>query len=338
MFTIKRLGVAAMAAVVLVAGLVYALRGGGPSRPQSPSAHPGQSGPAATPTSPAPPAPSPTSTATTAPAAPGWQTVWTADFGGHAGGRLDHGVWKFDTGTGIFGTQEVETMTNSTANVHVDGQGGLDITALHGSPGSRAPSGWTSGRIQTRRLFAPPPGKEMLVSASIRQPDPPQGTGYWPGFWMLGPGPWPKDGEIDILEDENALSTHSGTLHCGNMTQSNGDGTFGPCHEGYGFGSGRLPCPGCQTGFHTYSVIIDRTNEADQQIRWYFDGTEFFSVKESAVGKGPWTAAVDHGFTIILDLAMGGSYPDEVCQCVSPNAQTSSEGTMTVRQLAVYVH
>ncbi|HTU06115.1 MAG TPA: 1,3-beta-glucanase, partial [Trebonia sp.] len=76
--------------------------------------------------------------------------------------------------------------------------------------------------------------------------------------------------------------------------------------------------------------------EADQQIRWYLDGREFYSVSESQVGQAVWTAAVDHGFTIILSVAIGGSYPDIVCHCVSPTAQTSSGGTMTVRNLAVY--
>jgi hypothetical protein len=41
--------------------------------------------------------------------------------------------------------------------------------------------------------------------------------------------------------------------------------------------------------------------------------------------------------TVILDAAVGGSSPDIVRQCASPNAQTSSGGTMTVRQLAVSV-
>jgi beta-glucanase (GH16 family) len=319
----RLLATAAVAIAVAVGGVVYALL---PSAPKAPRA------PQALKTPQAPKAPR-------TPQAPAWKTVWTASFGGPAGGGVSTRVWKFDTGTGIFGTGEVETMTDSHGNVYVDGQGGLEITVLkHGTGSPGAPDGgaaWTSGRIQTRRLFAPPAGGEMLVTASIRQPDPAHGLGYWPGFWMLGPGLWPEHGEIDVLEDVNALSTHSGTFHCGNLTQRNSDGTFGPCHEGYGLGSGQLPCPGCQAGFNTYSVIIDRRDEADQQIRWYLDGQEFYSVSESAVGQAAWTEAVDHGFTILLDVAVGGSYPDTVCQCVSPDGQTSSGGTMTVRQLAV---
>jgi beta-glucanase (GH16 family) len=271
------------------------------------------------------------------PEASPWRAVWVASFAGPAGSAISTSVWKFDTGRGVFGTHEIETATDSARNVHVDGHGGLDIVALgHGVPGHGG--AWTSARIQTRSLFAPPPGAEMLVTASIEQPSPAYGVGYWPAFWMLGPKAWPADGEIDILEDINALSMHSGTLHCGNLTQRNPDGTFGPCHEGDGIGSGRLPCPGCQHGFHTYSVIIDRRDDASQQIRWYLDGREFFSVSESRVGRAAWTAAVDHGLSIVLDVAMGGAYPDIVCRCVSPTARTSSGGTMTVRDLRVYVN
>lgn len=328
-----RLVAALLAAAVLVAGLIYAIGFTGPPAPQRPHAQQRPHAPRAARSPHAPPSPV-------------WTAVWTANFAGPDGGRVSRSVWKFDTGTGVFGTHEVETMTDSAQNVHVDGRGELDITPLRaGAPGAPsapdapyAPGGWTSARIQTRRLFAAPPGGEMLVTASIRQPDPAGGAGYWPAFWMLGPGPWPEDGEIDILESVDGLSTHSGTLHCGNMTQRNSDGTFGPCHEGYGFGSGQLPCPGCDTGFHTYSVIVDRRDQADQQIRWYLDGREFYSVSESAVGKAAWTAAVDHGFAIILDVAVGGSYPDLVCHCVSPDGQTSSGAAMTVRQLGVYVN
>ena len=78
------------------------------------------------------------------------------------------------------------------------------------------------------------------------------------------------------------LSKDSGILHCGNLTQRNSDGTFGPCHEKSGLGSGLQTCTGCQQGFHTYTVIIDRRDANDQQIRWYLDGRQFFSVSEVA--------------------------------------------------------
>src|ERR1700759_3592538 len=49
----------------------------------------------------------------------GWARVWSDDFNGPAGTGVDPSIWTYDTGQGIFGTGEIETMTNSTANVHL---------------------------------------------------------------------------------------------------------------------------------------------------------------------------------------------------------------------------
>ena len=258
-----------------------------------------------------------------------WQTVWHDSFSGQAGHTPSTANWKYDTGQNIFGTGEIETMTDSLKNVHLDGAGNLGITALR--QGGR----WTSGRIQTKQLFGAATGGELRVMASIKQPDPVAGLGYWPAFWLVGPGRWPTTGEIDLLEDVNALSEHSASFHCGNLTSRNSDGTFGPCHEHTGLTSGLLACAGCQSGYHTFSVIIDRRNPADGQIRWYLDGREFFTVRESQVGTRVWERAVDHGFSIILDLAMGGSYPDGTCGCVTPASQTTSGSTMRARYVGV---
>lgn len=269
---------------------------------------------------------------------PPWKQVWADNFNGPADSNVNTSYWDFNTGRGIFGTGEVETMTSSRYNVHLDGRGDLDLIVLgHGAAGS-AGAAWTSGRIRTRSQFEAPAGGEMMVTASIEQPGPANPVGYWPGFWMLGSGAWPMGGEIDIMEDVNGLSEDSGTLHCGNLTQRNSDGTFGPCHEKSGLGSGLRTCTGCQQGFHTYTVIVDRRDANDQQIRWYLDGRQFFSVSESRVGQAAWTAAVDHGFSILLDVAVGGAYPSIQCGCTAPNNQTSSQGTMVVKYVRVYTN
>jgi beta-glucanase (GH16 family) len=271
---------------------------------------------------------------------PPWKLAWTDSFNGLAGSMVRASYWEYNTGRGIFGTNEVETMTASTANVRLDGHGNLVITARgHGAAGDPR-ANWTSGRIETRanRLFGAPPGGEMMVTASIKQPNVAHGLGYWPGFWMLGRGHWPGTGEVDIMEDVDGLGKDSGTLHCGNITQRNPDGSFGPCHEGFGLGSGLRPCAGCKTSFHTYSMVIDRRHAGHEQIRWYLDGHEFYSVNESRVGKAVWTAAVDHGHSILLSLAMGGSFPDDQCRCTTPTSQTSSNGAMVVRYVSVYTN
>ena len=175
----------------------------------------------------------------------------------------------------------------------------------------------------------------MIISASVRQPNPGNPVGYWPGFWLLGSGQWRAAGEIDILEDVDAPDQVSGTVHCGNLTDHNPDGTTGPCHEPTGMSSGFRPCPGCQDSFHTYSVLIDRRNGSNEQVAWYLDGHRYFSVSESQVGTDAWTQAVDHGFSIILDVGIGGSYPDRRCGCYSAS-QATPGAVMSVRDVGVY--
>jgi Ricin-type beta-trefoil lectin domain/Glycosyl hydrolases family 16 len=263
--------------------------------------------------------------AVTVPGPPsGWSTVFSDDFAGGSGSGPS-GQWKYDTGPGSsFGTGEIETMTSSSSNVHLDGNGHLDITALNNG------GNWTSGRIQTTSAnVGAPAGGKLEVTASIQQPGPGNGLGYWPAFWMLGPGQWPENGEIDIMEDVNALSEVAGTIHCG-------VDPGGPCNESNGIGSGLRACGGCQSGFHTYTMILDRTNTSAESITFYLDGTQYFSVNESQVGTSTWQAAYDHNLSIIFDLAMGGGFPNGVCGCSSPSSSTTSGGTMSVGYVAAY--
>jgi hypothetical protein len=45
---------------------------------------------------------------------------------------------------------------------------------------------------------------------------------------------------------------------------------------------------------------------------------------------------VDHGFFLILDVAVGGAYPNAICGCSSPTGSTSSGASMGVSYVAVY--
>ena len=78
----------------------------------------------------------------------------------------------------------------------------------------------------------------------------------------------PSVGEIDVMEDVNALSEVAGTLHCG-------VDPGGPCNETTGQGSGLVSCSGCQTGFNTYSVIVNRTNTSNESITLLLNGTVY---------------------------------------------------------------
>ena len=266
---------------------------------------------------------------------PTWTPVWNDNFAGPAHSAPAAANWITDTGTGYpggpanWGTGEVETMTNSTANVSLDGNGHLNITALNNN------GAWTSGRVETQRSdFAAPAGGQLMITASIQQPNPTNGLGYWPVFRAIGAGyrgnlgSWPGVGETDIMENVNGRSSSSETLHCGTAPGGN-------CAEFNGMTSGLATCSGCQTSYHTYSEIIDRTT-SDEQVRFYEDNQQVWVVNESQVGIGTWQAAMDHGFFLSLDLAIGGAYPNTVCGCTSPSAQTSSGGTLSVGSLGVF--
>jgi beta-glucanase (GH16 family) len=264
---------------------------------------------------------------------PGFTLTWSDDFNGANGTGVDTANWKYDTGPGSsFGTGEIETMTDSTANVFRDGAGHLVLRALHSGSDPRA--GWTSGRIETQAAtFGAPPGGVVMMESRIQQPNvtTANGAGYWPAFWMLGAPlrtgtPWPTSGEVDILEDINGRSSVFGTLHCGTFPG-------GVCNEGTGIGSGERSCGGCQTDYHTYAVQIDRS-VSPEQIRWYLDGNNYFTLNSTVVDATTWANAVDHPFFIIYDLAIGGGFPDAFGG--GPFASTISGGQMNIDYVAVY--
>lgn len=267
------------------------------------------------------------------PTPPGWTVVFSDDFSQAAGTGVNLANWLYDIGTGYpgaapnWGTGEVETMTSSTANVYHDGQGNLAIEPIRDSAGN-----WTSGRIETQRTdFAPPPGGTLRVEARIQVPrvTGEAAKGYWPAFWMLG-APfrgdytnWPAVGEIDILENVNGLDTVFGTLHCGSLPD-------GPCHEPTGL-AGKQACPGgtCQDDFHTYRVEWDRS-VSPEEIRWYLDDVHYHSVNAAELDATTWANATDHGFFIILNVAIGGSFPG------APTEATRSGVPMLVDYVAVH--
>jgi hypothetical protein len=266
----------------------------------------------------------PAAQAATVPAPPaGFTTVFSDNFAGAAGSAPSSSNWFYDIGTG-YGTGETEQTTNSTSNVYLNGNGDLVLKATDNG------GAWTSGRIEsTRDDFQAPPGGELEMTASIEQPDPASGLGYWPAFWALGSpmrtgGTWPTSGEIDMMEDVNGLNEASQTFH--NAADSPGHAL--------------IACPStsssCQTGYHTYSVLINRTNTSAETMEFLMDGTVESTITEASVGTTAWQESVDHGFFIIFDLAMGGNYPDGECDCTAPTSATSSGASMSVGYVAVY--
>ncbi|MEU6206940.1 carbohydrate-binding protein [Micromonospora musae] len=270
----------------------------------------------------------------------GWSLVWSDDFTGAADTLPSAANWIIDTGTSYpggppnWGTGEIQTYTNSTANVSHDGAGNLRITPLRNASG-----GWTSARIETvRSNFKAPAGGVLAIEGRIQMPNVTgaPALGYWPAFWALG-APyrgnyqnWPGIGESDVMENVNGLNSVWGVLHCGVAPG-------GPCNEFNGLGNSRA-CPGgsCQSTFHTYRFEWD-ASASPQQLRWYVDGQQYHSVTQSQVGEPFWSQMTSHaGYFLLLNVAMGGGFPNGVAGFTTPTAQTVPGHPMLVDYVAVY--
>ncbi|WP_283133838.1 SGNH hydrolase domain-containing protein [Rhizohabitans arisaemae] len=270
---------------------------------------------------------------------PLWREVWRDDFTGPQRSRPSQANWQYDLGTCYpgcpaknWGTGEIETMTDSTANVSLNGDGQLAIAPR------RFPDGrWTSGRLTSVRAdFQAPPGGVMRVEASLRLPkmNRRDGAGYWPAFWMLGAPfratytDWPGAGEVDIMESVNGRGGVFATMHCGTLPD-------GPCKESSGgLSSGEVPCADCHTRFRTYAAEIDFST-SPQQVRWYLDDREIHRVTADEMDPQTWARTTDHGFFLILNVAMGGALPK--AKGGGPTRATVSGRPMLVDHVSVSV-
>ncbi|WP_049561346.1 glycoside hydrolase family 16 protein [Nonomuraea sp. SBT364] len=270
----------------------------------------------------------------------GWSLVWSDDFDGPSGSPPSSANWQIDTGhaypggPGNWGTGEIQNYTSSPSNLALDGSGNLRITPLRSSSGE-----WTSARIETRKAdFKPAEGRVLRIEGRIQMPNVTgdAALGYWPAFWALG-SPyrgnywnWPGIGEFDIMENVNGINSVWAVLHCG-VTPG------GPCNETNGLGASRA-CPGssCQSSFHTYRFEWDRS-VSPNQLRWYVDGQQFHSLSQSQFDAGTWNNMTGHaGYFLLLNVAMGGGFPNGVAGFGTPTPATVPGRPMVVDYVAVW--
>lgn len=219
--------------------------------------------------------------------APQWKLLWADEFNGPANTLPDDSKWTYDLGAGGWGNRELETYTNSLANVFQDGAGHLVIRALATGSG-----GYTSARLKTLGKFAVRYGK---IEARIRIPF---GQGIWPAFWMLGDdigsAGWPTCGEIDIMENiGKEPSTVHGTVHGPGYSGGNGIGHAYEIAAGQRFAD----------DYHVYAVTW-----SPKGIVFLVDDRPYFEVRPQSLPAGTrWV--YDHPFFLLLNVAVGGSWP-----------------------------
>jgi beta-glucanase (GH16 family) len=220
------------------------------------------------------------------------------------------------TGGDGWGNQEREYYTTDLANAQQQG-GNLVITAT--TAGAAGKTCWygacqyTSARPQTAGLFDQAYGR---FESRIKIPE---GQGLWPAFWMLGNNidtvNWPTCGEIDIMEN---VGKEPGINH-GSM--------HGPGYSGGSALTGSYTLPGnakLGDAFHVFAAEWEVGT-----VRFYVDGTLYETETTADVPQGS-TWVYDHPFFLLLNVAVGGSFPGD------PDATSVFPQTMQVDYVRVY--
>lgn len=261
--------------------------------------------------------PTPTPTPTTAQGT--WQLAWADEFNDVA---LLPGNWTALNDCWGGGNEERQCYTPRPENVALE-NGLLVITARREDwtgpafPASFGPSGvdmsqqaskpFTSGKLTTQGHASWTYGRFEMRARF------PQGQGVWPAFWMLPEeshyGPWAASGEIDILEiinpgvicptcEPGGENSIFGTLHFGGQWPNNAQHSQG------------ISFPAQLDGeFHTYGVIWEQG-----RFTWTVDGQPYARATAADWFTSATTAAnapFDRPFHLILNLAIGGRWPEE---------------------------
>ena len=229
--------------------------------------------------------------------------LWSEEFDGAEGAGPSTENWVIETGDGCnaapgCGWGNQESQAYAACAIKQNGSGIMSITASTAAadPTCTSNRNWTSGKFTTQ-------GKQHFTygyfEARMKMP---AGGGTWPAFWTLasniGTVPWPRSGELDIMEYAGNVPTRS--TSAAHYANSSG------FHE-YKSGS-QTHTSVLSSEFHTYGMLW-----TPNEVTFTFNGETHFVLKKSQTGLtnwpfGPTAAGVHPKMYLILNLAMGGTY------------------------------
>ena len=218
----------------------------------------------------------------------GWYLVWHDEFDGD---KVDPKKWRVEDAA-LVKNDELQYYSPQDVYVH-DG-----ILTLKSEKRKMGDRDYCSGLVETKGKFSVQYGR-VEVRAKL-----PGTQGMWPAHWMLADsGDWPP--EIDIMElvgrDPNVIHM---TNHYGRYPGNRWDWK-------------NYTGPDYTKDFHVFAIEWE-----PQEIRWYIDGTQQFSVKSNMPRELMF---------IILNTAVGGIMPG------NPDATTVFPQYHDIDYVRVYV-
>lgn len=218
----------------------------------------------------------------------GYKLVWNDEF--NEGSELNSTDWRHEVQKSGWVNKELQNYANGSADgkrVTEIADNRLYINCFKGS----------NGKIYSGRVYAHETQGWLygIFEARIKLP---KGKGTWPAFWMMpcnndfGANPWPKCGEIDIMEEVGVNPNYtSSSLHTEKFNHVMGTQIT----------KERLTT-GAEDGFHVY-----RLEWTPDYIKTYVDGKELLNFNNDGkndVGSWPFNKS----FYVILNLAWGGDW------------------------------
>ena len=218
----------------------------------------------------------------------GYKLVWNDEF--NEGSELNSTDWRHEVQKSGWVNNELQNYVNGSADgkrVTEIADNRLYINCFKGS----------DGKIYSGRVYAHENQGWLygIFEARIKLP---KGKGTWPAFWMMpcnndfGANPWPKCGEIDIMEEVGVNPNYtSSSLHTEKFN-----------HVMKTQITKERQTAGAEDGFHVY-----RLEWTPDYIKTYVDGKELLNFNNDGkndVGSWPFNKP----FYVILNLAWGGDW------------------------------
>lgn len=218
----------------------------------------------------------------------GYKLVWNDEF--NEGSELNSTNWRHEVQKSGWVNNELQNYVNGSADgkrVTEIADNRLYINCFKGS----------DGKIYSGRVYAHENQGWLygIFEARIKLP---KGKGTWPAFWMMpcnndfGANPWPKCGEIDIMEEVGVNPNYtSSSLHTEKFNHVMGTQI-----------TKERQTAGAEDGFHIY-----RLEWTPDYIKTYVDGKELLNFNNDGkndVGSWPFNKP----FYVILNLAWGGDW------------------------------